>query len=125
MIPEVESSRSLIAQLRHVETESKVRGHTLCNILFFRENSLKQTTNKQMDIICAPQIQSTCHYKVNHYVKIWHVRLGWGGGGVANNMHPLSWEGGGGQRERKVPKNFVEINSDNHSISVAKFTLNK
>ena len=28
---------------------------------------------------CAPQLQSTCHYIVNHYVKIWHVR---GGGGV-------------------------------------------
>ena len=36
--------------------------------------------------ICTPQIQSTCHYTVNHYVKIWHVRLG-----GATNMHPLSW----------------------------------
>ena len=25
---------------------------------------------------CASQLQSTCHYIVNHYVKIWHVRLG-------------------------------------------------
>ena len=23
-----------------------------------------------------PQLQSTCHYLVNHYVEIWHVRLG-------------------------------------------------
>ena len=38
--------------------------------------------------ICSTQIQSTCHYMVNHYVKIWHVRRGEGG---ANNMHPLSW----------------------------------
>ena len=38
-----------------------------------------------------PQLQSTCHYMVNFYVKIWHVRLG-----GANNMHPLSWGGGGG-----------------------------
>ena len=41
--------------------------------------------------LCSPQWQSTCHYIVNHYVKILHVRLG-----VANNMHPLSWGGGGG-----------------------------
>ena len=49
--------------------------------------------------VCAPppqyvmllQLQSTCHYLVNDYVKIWHVCLG-----CANNMHPLSWEGGGG-----------------------------
>ena len=37
-----------------------------------------------------PKLQSTPHDIVNHYVKIWHVRLG-----VANNMHPLSWGGGG------------------------------
>ena len=41
--------------------------------------------------LCSPQLQSTCHYIVNHYVKILHVHLG-----VANNMHPLSWGGGGG-----------------------------
>ena len=35
-----------------------------------------------------PQLQSTCLCKVNHYVKIWHVRLV-----GANNMHPLSWWG--------------------------------
>ena len=29
------------------------------------------------------------HYIVNHYVKIWHVRLV-----CANNMRPLSWGGG-------------------------------
>ena len=29
--------------------------------------------------LCAPQLQSTCHYIVNHYVKILHVRLGGGG----------------------------------------------
>ena len=39
--------------------------------------------------LCSPQLQSTCHYIVNHYVKILHVHLG-----VANNMHPLSWGGG-------------------------------
>ena len=33
-----------------------------------------------------PQLQSTCHYIIIHYVKIWHVRLG-----DENNMHPLSW----------------------------------
>ena len=32
---------------------------------------------------------------VNHYAKIWHVRLG-----VANNTHPLSWWGGGHKRKR-------------------------
>ena len=26
--------------------------------------------------LCDPQVQSTCHYMVNHYVKICHVRRG-------------------------------------------------
>ena len=38
-----------------------------------------------------PPLQSTCHYIANHYVKIWHMRLG-----GANNMCPLSCGGGGG-----------------------------
>ena len=42
--------------------------------------------------LCSPQWQSTCHFIVNHYVKILHVRLG-----VANNMHPLSWGGTNGK----------------------------
>ena len=42
--------------------------------------------------LCSPQLQSTCHYIVNHYVKILHVHLG-----VANNMHPLSWGGTNGK----------------------------
>ena len=37
------------------------------------------------------QLQSTSLYMVNHYVKIWHVRLG-----VANNMRQL---GSGAQTE--------------------------
>ena len=37
--------------------------------------------------VMRPQLQITCHYIVNHYVKIWHVRRG--GGGM--NMRPLSW----------------------------------
>ena len=37
-----------------------------------------------------PSYRAPCHYRVNHYVKIWHVCLG-----VANNTHPLSWRGGG------------------------------
>ena len=45
--------------------------------------------------LCAPQLQSTCQYIVNHYVKILHVRLG-----GANNMRPLSWGGGGHKRKR-------------------------
>ena len=48
--------------------------------------------------ICAPQYVMrppvTEHVLVNHYVKIWLVRLG-----GANNMRPLSW-GGGGQTEK-------------------------
>ena len=39
--------------------------------------------------LCSPQLQSTWHYIVNLYVKIWHVRLE-----GANNMRHLS--GGGG-----------------------------
>ena len=42
--------------------------------------------------VMLPQLQSTCHYIVNHYVKILHVHLG-----VANNMHPLSWGGTNGK----------------------------
>ena len=45
--------------------------------------------------LCAPQLQSTCHYIGNHYVKILHVHLG-----DANNMRPLSWGGGGAQTEK-------------------------
>ena len=41
---------------------------------------------------CAPQLQTTCHYIVNYYVEILHVRLG-----VANNMRPLSWGGTNGK----------------------------
>ena len=36
--------------------------------------------------LCPSPLQSTCHYIVNHHVKILHVRLG-----GANNMRPLSW----------------------------------
>ena len=49
--------------------------------------------------LCSTQLQSTCHYIVNHHVKIWHVRLG-----GANNMHPLSWGGGG--TNGKDPRNY-------------------
>ena len=38
--------------------------------------------------LCSPQLQSTCHYIVNHNLKIWHVRLE-----GANNMHSLSLGG--------------------------------
>ena len=47
--------------------------------------------------LCAPQLQSTCHYIVNHYVKILHVRLG-----GANNMRPLSWGGTNGKDPNTV-----------------------
>ena len=55
-----------------------------------------------------PQLQSTCHYIVNHYVKIWHVRLG-----GANNMRPLSWGGGTNGKDpfslRKKGRNKTRI----------------
>ena len=43
--------------------------------------------------VMHPPLQSTCHYIVIHYVKMWHVRLG-----DAINIRPLSWRerGGGG-----------------------------
>ena len=44
---------------------------------------------------------SACHYIVNHYEKIWHVRLG-----DANNMHPLSIGGGGGLGAQKKRSEF-------------------
>ena len=55
--------------------------------------------------LCSRQLQSSCHYIVNYFVKIWHVHLG-----VANNMHPLSGGvgggGGGGEGKRKRSKFF-------------------
>ena len=45
--------------------------------------------------VMHPQLQSTGHYIINHYIKIWHVRLR-----VANNIHPLSWGGGDGVTEK-------------------------
>ena len=30
-----------------------------------------------LQYIMQPQLQSRCHYIVNHYLKIWHVRLGY------------------------------------------------
>ena len=66
--------------------------------------NLKPTTDLKPDLfrlcpqyVMYPQLQSTCHCLVNHYVKLWHVRLE-----VANHMHPLSGGGGGGQTE-KIP----------------------
>ena len=53
--------------------------------------------------IMHPQLQRTCHRIVNHYVKIWHVRLGGGGGGGANNMHPLNWGGAQTKTNKKDP----------------------
>ena len=48
--------------------------------------------------LCSPQLQSTCHYIVNHYVRLWQVRLG-----GANNMHPLgAGVGGGHKRKRSI-----------------------
>ena len=48
-----------------------------------------------------PPLQCTFHYRVIHYVKKLHVRLG-----VANNMHPLS---GGGGHKRKRSKILVKL----------------
>ena len=45
--------------------------------------------------ICGPQLQSTRHYIVTHYVKIWHVRMG-----GANNMYAPTKLGGGAQTEK-------------------------
>ena len=43
------------------------------------------------------------YYIANHYVKILHVPLG-----VANNMHPLSWGGGGHKRKRSELYNVID-----------------
>ena len=53
--------------------------------------------------LCAPQLQSTCHYIVNHYVKIWPVRLG-----DANNMRPLRW----GAQTEKTHHLKIDINQN-------------
>ena len=45
--------------------------------------------------VMHPHLQSTCHYTVNQYVKIWHVRLG-----VQIICAPLRWGGGVSQTER-------------------------
>ena len=52
--------------------------------------------------ICSPQLQSTCHYMVNHHVKLRHVHLG-----GANNMHPLSW--GGGHKRKRSKKTLESV----------------
>ena len=59
------------------------------------QNTQYHNAKQDMDLFCLnpspPPLQSTCHYIVNRYAKIWHVRLG-----GANNMHPPSWKRGGG-----------------------------
>ena len=59
--------------------------------------------------VMGPQLQSTCHYIVNHYVKILHVHLG-----AANNMRPLSW----GAQTEKIPflKSIFQTHSQNPSF---------
>ena len=72
-------------------------GHEQTNGLFCINNSwIFSVCAPPPSTLCAPQLQSTCHYIVNHYVKIWHVRLG-----GANNMRPLSWGGGGGHKRKR------------------------
>ena len=61
-----------------------------------------------------PQLQSTCHYMLNHYVKVWHLPLG----RALYNMHPLSW--GGGKRKKSV-KSFWEHLFCLSSISLVVF----
>ena len=63
--------------------------------------------------LCAPHLQSTYHYTVRHYVKVWHVRLG-----VANNMHPLRWEGCTNGKDPKILCNIIFCcdNAENGSI---------
>ena len=78
--------------------------------------------------VLFPQLQSTCHYIENHHVKIWHVRLG-----DENNMHPLSWGGGGAQTE-KIPKKYARgacifyqrvINVESNNLSNRGYNLKK
>ena len=74
-----------------------------------RVTSFEQTMGvKISDRLCplvryGPPLQSTCHYVVNHHVKIWHVR--WG---VSNNMQPVSWCGTNG-KDPKFLKEFLEV----------------
>ena len=49
--------------------------------------------------LCAPQLQSTCHYIVNHYVK--YGTWVWGGGGC--KQYTSTKVGGGGAQTEKVP----------------------
>ena len=51
-----------------------------------------------------PQLQSTRHYMVKYYVKIFHVRLG------CENiiMHSISWRGGRKQKRLK----FLVVKQD-------------
>ena len=64
--------------------------------------------------VVLPQLQSTCHYMLNHYVKIWHVLLG-----GANNMHPLRWGGGGGAKMENIP-NFCNRKIFRHCVNLSK-----
>ena len=75
----------------------------------FREKGIKSASRSLFlyiagsggSTLCSPQLQSTCPYIVNHYVKIWHVHLE-----GANNMQPLSWGGGGGGMNEKRAKKY-------------------
>ena len=51
----------------------------------------------------VPLVTNPCHYIVNYYVEIWHMRLG-----DANYRHPLSWGEGGGTN-RKDPKTYSTV----------------
>ena len=55
-----------------------------------------------LPVFYAPLVTQPCHYIVNHYVKIWHMRLG-----DANNRHPLSWGGAQTEKIQKLIQQFV------------------
>ena len=42
--------------------------------------------------VIRPQLQSTGHYLLNHYVKVWHVRLG-GGNNTPTKLGPQGTNG--------------------------------
>ena len=78
-----------------------------------------------LSMLCVPQIQSKFHYTVNHYVKIWRVRLA----GV-NSIHSLSWGAGEGDTNWTDAANitafrFLYLNLGNHIINKTQVLIKK
>ena len=84
-------------------------------LIKFRIFSISAPPPPPSRYVMHPQLQSTSHYTVNHYVKKTRAS----GGGGANNMHPISWGEGGGGTNGKDPK-FIWKSIGNNELRITK-----